>query len=134
MSTLPITGVFNDGYIAELYDSYRRDPASVDESWRQFFRFAEQLGGGRPSSGGSDATLLRKAAGAAALVDAIHLYGHLDVQLDPLGAAPPGAAELKPEFHGIREADLDEVPAGALGYEGGGTARDVVQRERARYC
>jgi len=40
MSALPITSVFNDGYIAETYESYRRDPASVDESWRQFFRVA----------------------------------------------------------------------------------------------
>ena len=45
MSSDPITGVFNDGYITEAYEAYRRDPASVDESWRQFFRFAESLSG-----------------------------------------------------------------------------------------
>jgi 2-oxoglutarate dehydrogenase E1 component len=83
---------------------------------------------------GTDASLLRKAAGAAALVDAIHLYGHLAVQLDPLGSPPPGAAELKAEFHGIAEADLGEIPASALGYEGDGTAADVVRGERAKYC
>ena len=27
MSALPITSVFNDGYIAETYEAYRRDPA-----------------------------------------------------------------------------------------------------------
>ena len=43
--TLPVTGPFNDGFIAELYDQYRRDPASVEEPWRQYFRFAEQLSG-----------------------------------------------------------------------------------------
>ena len=57
-----------------------------------------------PTAAG-DAALLRKAAGAAALVDAIRQYGHLAVQLDPLGTQPPGAAELKPEFHGITEQD-----------------------------
>ena len=45
MSSEPITSVFNDGYIAEAYESYRRDPSSVDESWRQFFRFAEGISG-----------------------------------------------------------------------------------------
>ena len=45
MSSDPITGVYNDGYISEAYEAYRRDPASVDESWRQFFRFAENLSG-----------------------------------------------------------------------------------------
>ena len=46
MSFPPTTTVFNDAYIAETYEAYRRDPASVDESWRQFFRTAESLGGG----------------------------------------------------------------------------------------
>ena len=53
MSSLPLTGVFNDGYIAGAYESYRRDPSSVDESWRQFFRLAEQLEG-TGSAGGYD--------------------------------------------------------------------------------
>src|SRR5215213_11696836 len=85
MSTFPpTTTVFNDGYIAEPYESYRRDPASVDESWRQFFRTAESLAGITTGGGtSSDPALLRKTAGAAALIDAIRHYGHLAVQLDP---------------------------------------------------
>ena len=135
MSTFPpTTTVFNDGYIAETYEAYKRDPALVDESWRQFFRTAESLGGG--SSGGgvasADPALLRKVAGAAALADAIRQYGHLAVQLDPLGSAPPGGPELTAEFHGIADEDLADVPATALGYESG-TAADVVQRLREVY-
>src|SRR3954467_720084 len=132
MSTLPITGAFNDGYISELYETYRRDPGALDESWRQFFRFAESLSGTR-SDGAIDESLLRKVAGAAALLGAIQRYGHLAVQLDPLGSPPLGAAELKPEFHGITEADLAEIPASALGYDDG-TAADVVHRMRELYC
>jgi 2-oxoglutarate dehydrogenase E1 component len=130
----PITSVFNDGYIAEIYDAYRRDPSSVEESWRQFFRFAEQLAGaGRPSTTvAADPVYLRKVAGAAALVDAIRQYGHLAVQLDPLGSPAPGAAELTPEFHGITEADLHLVPALALGFDVG-TAADVTARLRDLY-
>ncbi|HUF26038.1 MAG TPA: 2-oxoglutarate dehydrogenase E1 component [Gemmatimonadaceae bacterium] len=131
----PITSVFNDGYIAEQFEAYRRDPASVDESWRQFFRFAEGLAGvvARPADGTAAAPeLLRKVAGAAALVDAIRNYGHLAVPVDPLGSPPPGAAELAPEFHGITEADLQLVPAEALGF-GNGTAADVVARLRLLY-
>ena len=48
MSSDPITGAFNDGYVTEAYEAYRRDPASVDESWRQFFRFAESIAGASP--------------------------------------------------------------------------------------
>src|SRR5690348_6019759 len=130
----PTTTVFNDGYVAEAYESYRRDPASVDESWRQFFRTAESLAG--ITGGGArvaDDALLRKTAGAAALLDAIRQFGHLAVQLDPLGGAPPGSPELTPEFHGISEADLADVPATALGYESG-TAADVVAKLRDVYC
>src|SRR3954466_9184208 len=134
MSSNPITGVYNDGYINEQYEAYRRDPSSVDESWRQFFRFAERLGGGSSGTQTSyDASLLRKSAAASALAVAIQRYGHLAVQLDPLGTQPPGAAELKPEFHGITEADLLEVPAQALGYDEG-TAADVVRHMRDLYC
>src|SRR5215212_10564891 len=132
----PTTTVFNDGYIAETYDAYRRDPASVDESWRQFFRTAESLAGitgGAGAAGSADGALLRKTAGAAALVDAIRHYGHLAVQLDPLGTQPPGAAELTPEFHGITEQELADVPASALGYRSG-TAADVVRHLREVYC
>ena len=134
MSTTPITSVYNDGYIAEMYESFRRDPASVDESWRQFFRFAEQLGGGPPAATtvAADPVYLRKVAGAAALVDAIRQYGHLAVPLDPLGSAPSGAAELTPEFHGITEADLALVPALALGFDVG-SAADVTSRLRDLY-
>ena len=133
MSGLPISSAFNDGYIAEQYDAYRRDPASVDESWRQFFRFAESLrGGATPSGAGSDVELLRKAAGAGALVAAIRRYGHFAVAIDPLGSPPIGAAELTPEYHGITEADLADVPATAL-RESQGTAADVVAQRRAWY-
>ena len=134
MPSLPLTGVFNDGYIADAYESYRRDPASVDESWRQFFRVAEQLAGTSGPTGAYDASLLRKAAGAAELLGAIQRYGHLAVQLDPLGSPPPGAAELKPEFHGITEDDLRQLPASALGSADEGTAADVVEKMREHYC
>ena len=134
MPSAPITSVYNDGYIAEVYEAYRRDPASVDESWRQFFRFAEQLGGVENSATtvAADPVYLRKVAGAAALVDAIRQYGHLAVQLDPLGSPPPGAAELTPEFHGITAADLELVPALALGFDVG-TGADVTARLRDLY-
>jgi len=133
-----VTSVFNDGYIAEQYEAYRRNPASVDESWRQFFRFAEQLGGGTATGAGASAAsvtapLLRAAAGAAALIDAIRAYGHLAVASDPLGSAPPGAPELEPASHNVSEADLAAIPGSALGLSDP-TAADAVARLRSLYC
>ncbi len=140
MSSDPITGAYNDGYIAEAYEAYRRDPSSVDESWRQFFRFAENLAGtaspaavGQPSTAGQlDPAFLRDVAAAAELVDAIRSYGHLAVALDPLGTEPEGTPELTPEFHGLSEEHLASIPGLALGASGG-SAADVVARLRELY-
>ncbi len=134
MSIPPVTGVYNDGFIADLYDRYRRDPTSVDESWRQYFRFAEMLTGGATpvTTVAADVSYLRRVAGAAALIEAIRIYGHFQVPLDPLGSAPTGAAELAPAFYGIAEEDLAVVPAPALGFAMG-TAADVAARLRRLY-
>jgi 2-oxoglutarate dehydrogenase E1 component len=133
MTVLPIISAFNDGYVAEMQERFARDPYSVDESWRQFFAMARQVGGGQGAATPADPAYLRKIAGAAALVQAIRQYGHLGVQLDPLGSPPSGAAELKPEFHGITDADLEAIPAGALGFDDDATAADAVARLRADY-
>ena len=141
MSDLPITSVFNDGYIAEQFEAFKKNPDSVDESWRQFFRFALSLSGGAvqatptssTSAGTADASLLRIAAGAAALAAAIRRFGHLAVAVDPLGSAPPGSPELKAEFHGVTEAELANLPASAVGGKQG-TAGDYIALLRERYC
>lgn len=135
-----ITSVFNDGVFAEQFERYRRDPASVDETWRQYFRIAESLFGGSaaasPASqaaGVGDTALLAKVAAAASLQQAIRMYGHYAVQLDPLGSPPPGADELHPEFHGLTDADLAQIPGAALGDERFATAKDVIERKRRVY-
>jgi len=131
MAQEPIASVFNDAYAAEQFEAYRQDPSSVDESWRQFFRFAEEAMG--RSAGGGDDEYARIVAGAARYTSAIRAYGHLAVQLDPLGAPPPGAPELTPEFHGITEDELDLVSGTALGFPHLATARDVAVRLKKRY-
>ena len=138
MSTFPpITSVFNDGYIAEAYESYRRDPASVDESWRQFFRIAESLAGDRRCGAGAPA---RRSGAAAqggrrrgARCEAIRQLRASRRAARSARHAAAGAAELTPEFHGITEADLATSRRRALGFDDGRTAADVVRRA-ARAC
>src|SRR5882672_5144649 len=132
MSTQPITSVFNDGYVAEAYEAYRRDPASVDESWRQFFRFAESLSGASAAAT-ADPSFLKKVAGAAELIDSIRAYGHLAAEIDPLGTRPPGTPELTPGFHGLTEADLETIPGDVLLSAAGSTAAEAVARLRSLY-
>jgi len=134
----PVSSVFNDAYVAEVFEAFRRDPASVDESWRQFFRFAAEYGGGeapRPSPAGAapDQDFARRVAGVARYTAAIRRYGHLAVQLDPLGSPPPGALELTPEHYGVIDADLDAVAGASIDFPHLATAREVVERLRFRY-
>ena len=134
----PITSVFNDGVVAEMFEQWRSDPASVDTSWRQYFATAAALFGTAapaPAVHGRapDPELARKAAGAANLAQDIRTYGHLAVQIDPLGTPPLGAAELTAEFHGITEEELADVPGAALGFPHMATASDVITRLRLRY-
>ncbi|WP_411279085.1 2-oxoglutarate dehydrogenase E1 component [Gemmatimonas sp.] len=144
--TAAITSVFNDGIIAEQFERYRRDPASVDETWRQYFRIAESLFGqasattaaapGSAPAGGAtyDVAFLRKVAAAASMQQAIRNYGHYAVQLDPLGSPPPGAEDLSPEFWGLTEADLQAIPGAALGDDRFDTAADAIARKRQVYA
>jgi len=128
----PVASVFNDAYIAEQYEAWRRDPNSVDASWRQFFALAQQFGGGS-ASGAADPDAERRAVSASRYVNAIRRYGYLAVQLDPLGSPPPGALELTPEFYGITDADLDLVSGAALGFPHLQSAREVADRLKFRY-
>ena len=142
MADTPITtSAFNDGYIAEMFEAFRADPSSVDESWRQFFRMAAQFSGGPAAAApagaaDTDADLPRLAASAASLAQNIRSFGHLAVPLDPLGTLPLGAAELTPGYHKITAADLTRVPAASLGYHDDPrfkTAADVIAMLRRRY-
>ena len=132
MSTFPpTTSVFNDGYIAEAYEAYRRDPASVDESWRQFFRTRRSARRASPAAPAAprDPALPsqgRRRRGARATRSA-------STATSPCSSIRSARrrrarAELTPEFHGITEADLADVPARALGFDVGHGGR----RRRAR--
>src|SRR5687767_8524865 len=114
----------NAGYVLDLYDRYLQDPSSVDPVTRATFEGVdpaevEALAAARPRSGAPPVATaaptgpiydVSAVVGAAALAQAIRDYGHLDVQLDPLGTPPHGAPELHPTFYGLTEAQLAALP------------------------
>ncbi|GAC1553092.1 MAG: 2-oxoglutarate dehydrogenase E1 component [Beijerinckiaceae bacterium] len=95
-------------YIVDLYHRYIRDPKSVDPSWFPYF---EELWGRGPVIGkGPEAAL---EVGAAALVAAYRLHGHMAATLDPLGLWYREAPrELDPAFHGIAAIRMDSEISG----------------------
>jgi 2-oxoglutarate dehydrogenase E1 component len=137
----------NAGYIAELYDRYRHDPASVDAETRAFFEQwqppAEPSGNGAVAgaqalpSGVADSHRAELVMAAVNLATDIREYGHLAASIDPLGLSnPPGDPSLRPEAHGLTTDDLRRLPAGVIGgpvAEGAANALEAIERLRAVY-
>ena len=127
----------NAGYVAELYERFRRDPGTVDAETRDLFaRHGAPATDGAPAP--LDATVSARAiVGAVMLADAIRKYGHLQAQVDPLGAPPIGDPTLDPAAHGITDADLEALPASLIGgpaADGAASAREAIARLRKIYC
>ncbi len=133
----------NAGYVAELYERYQRDPASVDPQARAVFEGWRQHGlGSSPSAGvtppaQADPAFADKIVGAVNLAQSIRRYGHLAAQLDPLGSPPNGDPSLDPATHNLTEADLRRLPATIVkgpATAGCATAFDLVNKLRKIYC
>ena len=132
MSSLPITSVLNDGYIASVYEAF----AAIRPPWTSpggnFFVSPKLRAGSRQAR--YDAWLLRKAAGAASSFGAIQRYGHLAVQLDPLGRrrrAPPSSS---PSFTASPKRTSPQLPALALGPDGTGPPPTSWSGFATQYC
>ena len=130
----------NHGYALELYERFRQDPSSVDDSTRAIF---EQW---TPPAAEVRATaealppvgVLEKAVGAVSLAQSIRRYGHLAGRLDPLGLRTPlGDPSLQPATHGLSDEDLRGLPATLISSplaEHAASMRDLVEDLRRLYC
>jgi 2-oxoglutarate dehydrogenase E1 component len=119
--------------IEDAYQRWRRDPASVDESWRWFFEGFE-LAAARPDRGAApDAA--RWQTGVVRLIYAYRELGHFLAHLDPLNDPRPGYPLLELSEFGLTPADLDRTVDASpfLGFPRG-TLRDLLAALRETYC
>lgn len=148
----------NLAYVEGLYEEFLRDAGAVPPDWQSYFRdFADRevrfpqarfSPSFRPASIFSPPARQVKAAGgfsdpqAALLQDRVYLLtriyrvrGHRIAQVDPLGLPQPIPPELKPEFFGFTEADMDlPVYSETFQYEGPMTLGRLLERLRNTYC
>ena len=101
----------NRGYVLELYDRFRQDPASVDPETRALFERWTPPADAETEPGVESEPPARTAFGAVNLAQSIRRYGHLAAQLDPLGTKPIGDPTLLPGRHGVSEEELRRIPA-----------------------
>lgn len=93
-------------FIEALYESFKKDPESVDVTWRKFFEgyeFAAFGDAGKVKDGGTpdDGTMGR----VEAFINAYRRLGHLSAHLNPLADAPKTPADMLPEAHGLAGID-----------------------------
>src|SRR5215203_2728715 len=106
----------NAGYVADLFERYQQDPDSVDPDIRAMFaEWTPEPAISPAPRPAADVLDVSAAAGAAALAQAIRLFGHLGASLDPLGSAPPGEPQLDPAYHGVDDELLERLSGRAVG-------------------
>jgi 2-oxoglutarate dehydrogenase E1 component len=120
--------------IEAAYERWRRDPQSVEASWRYFFEGFE-LGAAQPAAPRPAAV---DGAAQTAIVRLIYAYrdlGHFLAHLDPLSEARTSHPLLELSEFGFTEADLDRTftTAPFLGMERG-TLRQLIDALKETYC
>ncbi len=136
----------NASYVESLYESWLKNPSSVDENWRQCFEsmHAEDVASGHAApvepihseiiaaytdfkprvQGNGEAVskeleAARKQVGVQQLISSYRFLGSRRADLDPLHRRElPEIAELNPAFYGLDAADLDTVFSAANTYFG----------------
>ncbi len=141
----------NAGYVLDLYERYKQNPATVDEATRAVFaswtkepqlaQHGEGVGEVATSTPLSRSpevpvTDVVHIVAASAFAHALRERGHLGAHLDPLGSEPLGDPALLLETHGLREDDLLQLPPTVVGghaAEGARHALDAINALRAMY-
>ncbi|MGP3398634.1 2-oxoglutarate dehydrogenase E1 component [Coxiella burnetii] len=143
----------NAGYIETLYENFLKDPHSVNEEWRSYFR---TLTNGASTPDISHATireefreLARKprsisptaitpAAEQAAvdlLIEGYRRFGHLNAKINPLGDNRPVDSRLELGHYNLTESDFNKTFAtyGLLN-KPKATLKEIYTRLREIYC
>jgi 2-oxoglutarate dehydrogenase E1 component len=129
----------NAGYVLELYERYRQNPASVDAATRAIFDTwspENPLPAEQETAAAIARVDVAKIVAASALAHAIRSRGHLGAHLDPLGSEPLGDPALHTETHGISDEDLAQLPPGVVGghsAEGAQNALEAMNSLRELY-
>ena len=148
-------------YLEGLYETYLRDPASVDATWRRYFEelprvndapeaspteireeFRRRAHQARPTAAPSAQALAdaiepaRKQVKVLQLINAFRFRAHQNARLDPLGIRElPAVPELDLRHHGLTDADLDTVfETGSLAGPRQATLREILSVLRATYA
>lgn len=96
-------------YIEELYQSYKNDPQSVDDSWQKFFEGFEFSQKDFGENGKAQETRVSsKETQVRNLIQAYRMRGHLKSKTNPVRDRRPHDARISLEEFGLKQEDLKE--------------------------
>ncbi|MFO0845148.1 MAG: 2-oxoglutarate dehydrogenase E1 component [Gemmataceae bacterium] len=132
MSHGTVAAAANLEVIESAYRSWRRDPESVDPSWRYFFEGFE-LGLARPAGPAADGS---PQTGVVRLIYAYRELGHFQAHLDPLSEPRVGYPQLDLAEYGLSDADLGRTvdPRPFQGLAGPTTLAELLKALKKTYC
>jgi 2-oxoglutarate dehydrogenase E1 component len=123
--------------IDSYYETWKRNPASVDGSWQSFFEGFEFATNGAQSELGADPSTqdATRQSQVNSLIYAYRTLGHMLAEIDPLSSEIEPQPSLDLEEFGLSELNLDESFDSGH-YLGGGPMklRDILGGLKATYC
>lgn len=123
------------GYIDQLYQTYKQNPAGVDGSWQKFFEgydFSSQRFGDNGHAAVTEAT--PKEAQVRNLIFAYRSFGHLKSNTNPVRPRRDHKVQLDHTYFGLTDADLDtEFEIGVEIGMGKATLRKIMEKLKAVY-
>lgn len=127
--------------IDNLYEQYKNDPTSVDESWQNFFKgfdfsqsFSSSNGATPAASGSNTKEHTRKEMEVVHLIRGYRSRGHLLSDTNPIGGRRDRNPQLEISDFGLTDADLDTVfEAGIEVFGRAATLREIVDALRKIY-
>jgi 2-oxoglutarate dehydrogenase E1 component len=105
------------GYVDQLYQNYKVDPASVDPTWQKFFEgfdFSQQRYGDKTNGAAATDSLSIKETQVRNLIFQYRSFGHLKSKTNPVRERRNHSVNLDHKSVGLTDADLDsEFDVGA---------------------
>jgi 2-oxoglutarate dehydrogenase E1 component len=128
----------DNAYIDGLYTDYRKNPDSVDSSWRQFFKGVEfALSGAQVSAGAgvATATNLGKEFKVFRLIEAYRSRGHLISTTNPIRERKNRFPHLDLEDFALTNADLEETfSVGEVVGKPNAKLKEIIAQLKSIYC
>ncbi len=143
----------NSDYVDALYETYRKNPNSVSNYWKNHFDNLEKEVSSQSNATGVFRTInasekqadisaqalanhSSKQVSVLQLINAYRFRGHRRARLDPLQQNErPEIAELEPSYHNLSEEDMDTVfNTGSLQGPEQTSLREILDIVRNTYC